>query len=53
MLTRDKLNELFEQWVCDGARAQRELGWTPEVPSSAASTSPVDVAASRLAASGR
>jgi nucleoside-diphosphate-sugar epimerase len=32
MLTRDKLNELFEQWVCDGSRAQRELDWKPEVP---------------------
>jgi nucleoside-diphosphate-sugar epimerase len=31
MLTRDKCNELFEQWVCDGARARRELGWSPEV----------------------
>jgi nucleoside-diphosphate-sugar epimerase len=32
MLTRDKLNELFEQWVCDGARARSELGFTPRVP---------------------
>jgi len=31
MLTRDKLNELFEQWVCDSARARRDLGWNPEV----------------------
>jgi nucleoside-diphosphate-sugar epimerase len=31
MLTRDKCNELFEQWVCDGTRAQRDLGWKPEV----------------------
>jgi nucleoside-diphosphate-sugar epimerase len=31
MLTRDKLNELFEQWVCDGSRAQRDLDWHPEV----------------------
>lgn len=31
MLTRDKLNELFEQWVCDSTRAQRDLGFTPEV----------------------
>jgi nucleoside-diphosphate-sugar epimerase len=31
MLTRDKLNELFEQWVCDSSRARRELGFTPEV----------------------
>jgi nucleoside-diphosphate-sugar epimerase len=32
MLTRDKLNELFEQWVCDGARARSELGFTPRIP---------------------
>jgi nucleoside-diphosphate-sugar epimerase len=32
MLTRDKLNELFEQWVCDGARARTELGFSPLVP---------------------
>jgi nucleoside-diphosphate-sugar epimerase len=32
MLTRDKLNELFEQWVCDSTRARRDLGWKPEVP---------------------
>lgn len=31
MLTRDKLNELFEQWVCDSTRARRDLGFTPEV----------------------
>ena len=31
MLTRDKCNELFEQWVCDGSRAQRELDWKPQV----------------------
>ena len=31
MLTRDKLNELFEQWVCDSTRARRELDWKPEV----------------------
>jgi nucleoside-diphosphate-sugar epimerase len=31
MLTRDKLNELFEQWVCDSTRARRELAWNPEV----------------------
>ncbi|HTQ02471.1 MAG TPA: NAD(P)-dependent oxidoreductase [Polyangiaceae bacterium] len=31
MLTRDKLNELFEQWVCDSARARRELAWEPQV----------------------
>jgi 2-alkyl-3-oxoalkanoate reductase len=32
MLTRDKLNELFETWVCDSSRARRDLGWKPEVP---------------------
>jgi len=31
MLTRDKLNELFEQWVCDSSRARRDLGFSPEV----------------------
>jgi 2-alkyl-3-oxoalkanoate reductase len=31
MLTRDKCNELFEQWVCDGSRARQELGWQPKV----------------------
>ena len=31
MLTRDKCNELFDQWVCDSASAQRELGWAPSV----------------------
>ena len=31
MLTRDKCNELFEQWVCDGTRARRELNWNPSV----------------------
>jgi 2-alkyl-3-oxoalkanoate reductase len=31
MLTRDKLNELFEQWVCDSMRARRDLGWEPVV----------------------
>jgi len=31
MLTRDKLNELFEQWVCDSSRARRDLGFQPEV----------------------
>ncbi len=29
MLTRDKCNELFDQWVCDGSIAARELGFTP------------------------
>lgn len=32
MLTRDKLNELFDQWVCDGSAARKALGWEPEVP---------------------
>jgi nucleoside-diphosphate-sugar epimerase len=31
MLTREKCNELFEQWVCDGSRARRELGWEPKI----------------------
>jgi 2-alkyl-3-oxoalkanoate reductase len=31
MLTRDKLNELFEQWVCDGSKARRDLDWQPLV----------------------
>ena len=31
MLTRDKCNELFDQWVCDGSKAQAELGFTPSV----------------------
>jgi nucleoside-diphosphate-sugar epimerase len=31
MLTRDKCNELFDQWVCDGSKAQRDLGFTPSV----------------------
>lgn len=30
MLTRDKCNELFDQWVCDGSDAQQNLGWQPE-----------------------
>lgn len=32
MLTRDKCNELFDQWVCDSSDAQQALGWRPEVP---------------------
>ena len=32
MLTRDKCNELFDQWVCDSAAAQKALGWRPETP---------------------
>jgi 2-alkyl-3-oxoalkanoate reductase len=32
MLTRDKLNELFDQWVCDGSQARAALGWKPETP---------------------
>ncbi len=31
MLTRDKCNELFDQWVCDGSEARRALGWNPRV----------------------
>ena len=31
MLTRDKCNELFDQWVCDGANARRDLNWSPSV----------------------
>ena len=31
MLTRDKCNELFDQWVCDGSKAQTDLGFTPSV----------------------
>jgi nucleoside-diphosphate-sugar epimerase len=31
MLTRDKCNELFEQWVCDSARARKLLQWEPRV----------------------
>lgn len=31
MLTRDKCNELFDRWVCDGASARRDLDWSPNV----------------------
>ena len=31
MLTRDKCNELFDQWVCDGSIARKELSWKPEL----------------------
>ncbi|HET7541815.1 MAG TPA: NAD(P)-dependent oxidoreductase [Polyangiaceae bacterium] len=31
MLTRDKCNELFDQWVCDGERARKDLNWSPSV----------------------
>jgi nucleoside-diphosphate-sugar epimerase len=31
MLTRDKCNELFNQWVCDSSKARTELDWQPEV----------------------
>jgi 2-alkyl-3-oxoalkanoate reductase len=31
MLTRDKCNELFDQWVCDGEGARRDLKWSPSV----------------------
>ena len=32
MLTRDKCNELFDQWVCDGSAARKALAWEPNVP---------------------
>lgn len=31
MLTRDKCNELFEQWVCDSSGTRDALGWEPKV----------------------
>jgi 2-alkyl-3-oxoalkanoate reductase len=31
MLTRDKCNELFEQWVCNSSAAQKALDWQPRV----------------------
>ncbi len=31
MLTREKCNELFREWVCDGEPARRELGWEPKI----------------------
>ena len=31
MLTRDKCNELFNQWVCDGSGARAAFGWEPRV----------------------
>lgn len=31
MLTRDKCNELFNQWVCDGKAACEQLAWQPKV----------------------
>lgn len=31
MLTRDKCNELFEQWVCDSSGTRSALGWEPKV----------------------
>jgi nucleoside-diphosphate-sugar epimerase len=31
MLTRDKCNELFDQWVCDSSNTQRALDWAPSV----------------------
>ncbi len=31
MLTRDKCNELFDQWVCDGEPARTQLGLSPSV----------------------
>jgi nucleoside-diphosphate-sugar epimerase len=32
MLTRDKCQELFGQWVCDAADTRAELGWQPNTP---------------------
>lgn len=32
MLTRDKCNELFDQWVCDSTHTRKTLGWEPQVP---------------------
>lgn len=32
MFTRDKCNDLFSQWVCDGTETRRALGWEPKVP---------------------
>ncbi len=29
MLTRDKCNELENQWVCDSSLARKDLAWTP------------------------
>jgi nucleoside-diphosphate-sugar epimerase len=31
MLTRDKCNELFDQWVCDGSKARSDLGLSEHV----------------------
>ncbi|NLE85910.1 MAG: NAD(P)-dependent oxidoreductase [Myxococcales bacterium] len=31
MLTRDKCNELFNQWVCDGNSVREKLSWQPTV----------------------
>jgi nucleoside-diphosphate-sugar epimerase len=31
MLTRDKCQELFEQWVCNSSAAQQALDWQPRV----------------------
>jgi nucleoside-diphosphate-sugar epimerase len=31
MLTRDKCNELFDQWVCDGQQARTQLELSPSV----------------------
>jgi nucleoside-diphosphate-sugar epimerase len=30
MFTRDKCNELFEQWVCESSDARQALGWQPK-----------------------
>jgi nucleoside-diphosphate-sugar epimerase len=29
IFTRDKCNELFNEWICDGTQAMRELGFRP------------------------
>jgi nucleoside-diphosphate-sugar epimerase len=42
MLTRDKCNELFDQWVCDSSDAQKALGWRPETSFDAGSKLTVD-----------
>jgi nucleoside-diphosphate-sugar epimerase len=31
MFTRDKCNELFEQWVCDSTETRKALGWEPRI----------------------
>jgi nucleoside-diphosphate-sugar epimerase len=31
IFTRDKCNELFEQWVSDSTEARKQLGWQPRL----------------------